>query len=310
MIWMLACSEPPAPPPLVEEAAAAEIAEAPPVQLPDPFEVYFDPRAVSGFSDPADGLAMAAGRVSAVSDDSVTVEHVFYENHERVVLSASYTGIVPTLAVDAAVSAGDRLGTGATVTLAASSSEVLHLDSVKRFVRAHREVLVPAAEERLALVSHDLYAMRFYEKGVQKGEYAVSFGQEIGRKERRGDNKSPKGAYFAVQRSRGPFEGEVGPYYGDIWVRIDYPNPWDAARGLREGLITADDAAAIDKGWRARGQTPKDTRLGGGIGFHAWAYEWEDDGPRHLSWGCIVVHVADRDVIYDFLSEGTAVVLF
>ena len=63
---LAACAEPTAPP-LVEEAVAAEVIEAPVAEEPDPFAVYFDPLAVSGFRDPGGGVAMAAGRVSSVA---------------------------------------------------------------------------------------------------------------------------------------------------------------------------------------------------------------------------------------------------
>lgn len=324
-LLLLACLD--AREPEVAPAAPPEPTVAAPV---DAFAAFLDPNLVGGFRAPVgdgwrsvgsgrwdhDGeapvTALADGRVVSVTDDAVVVAHRFLENHVVVELLATVSGVRPAVAVGEGVVAGQRLGTATAVrlALAADSDEVLDLDDPAAFLADRATLLVPAAEPRLALVSHDGYELRRYEHGALVGTHGVSFGQAAGRKERRGDNRTPKGAYFAVQRSRGPFDGPVGPYYGGIWVRIDYPNPWDAARGLREGWITAADAAAIEQGWRARAATPKDTTLGGGIGFHAWVEEWSDDGPRHLSWGCIVVHVADRDAIYEFLSDGALVVLF
>jgi hypothetical protein len=54
----------------------------------------------------------------------------------------------------------------------------------------------------------------------------------------------------------------------------------------------------------------KNTRLGGGIGFHGWIQEWENSGPRHLSWGCVVMHIYDIKRLYDQLPEGAMVVIF
>ena len=62
--------------------------------------------------------------------------------------------------------------------------------------------------------------------------------------------------------------------------------------------------------WDARAPTPETTRLGGGIGFHGWAREWPNDGPRHLSWGCVVLHLSDISNFYDRLPEGAMVVIF
>jgi len=52
------------------------------------------------------------------------------------------------------------------------------------------------------------------------------------------------------------------------------------------------------------------TKLGGGIGFHGWIKEWDDNGPRHLSWGCVVVHISDIDRVYELIKEGSMVVIF
>jgi lipoprotein-anchoring transpeptidase ErfK/SrfK len=48
--------------------------------------------------------------------------------------------------------------------------------------------------------------------------------------------------------------------------------------------------------------------LGGGIGFHGWAGEWE--GPRaRLSWGCVVLHMRDVARVFDAIPVGAMVVL-
>ncbi len=52
------------------------------------------------------------------------------------------------------------------------------------------------------------------------------------------------------------------------------------------------------------------TPLGGGIGFHGWAREWENTGPRHLSWGCVVLHLSDIGRFYEQVPEGAMVVIF
>jgi lipoprotein-anchoring transpeptidase ErfK/SrfK len=50
--------------------------------------------------------------------------------------------------------------------------------------------------------------------------------------------------------------------------------------------------------------------LGGGIGFHGWIREWKNDGPRHLSWGCVVMHLSDVGKLFEQVPEGTMVVIF
>jgi lipoprotein-anchoring transpeptidase ErfK/SrfK len=51
-------------------------------------------------------------------------------------------------------------------------------------------------------------------------------------------------------------------------------------------------------------------RLGSGIGFHGWIEEWDDAGPSHLSWGCVVLHLRDIGRFYDQVEPGTMVVIF
>jgi hypothetical protein len=92
-------------------------------------------------------------------------------------------------------------------------------------------------------------------------------------------------------------------------MRINYPNPFDAARGLQEGLINKEEAAAIGKAWGQRKATPKNTRLGGGIGIHAWIAPWSVTDRAGLSWGCVVVQPADADAVDAALPVGAAVVL-
>jgi murein DD-endopeptidase MepM/ murein hydrolase activator NlpD len=185
-----------------------------------------------------------------------------------------------------------------------------HYAPPSAFLRAHRKLFVPGSEPVLVLIDQATYRMRLYEKGELAGEYDVSFGQASGRKRVRGDNRTPKGMYFVVDRSRGPFGGDYGAYYGGHWIKINYPNAFDAERGVRHGYLNRARAAEIGRAWRERRPTFGRSRLGGGIGFHGWIEEWEDDGPRHLSWGCIVMHNRDIKKVYGRMPEGSMVVIF
>jgi murein L,D-transpeptidase YafK len=152
--------------------------------------------------------------------------------------------------------------------------------------------------------------MRLYEGGRVAGEYDISLGQGEGEKQAEGDNRTPKGMYFVVQKKRGEFPGPYGAYFGGHWIRVNYPNRFDAARGRGVKLITPEQESKIAAAWERREPTLETTRLGGGIGFHGWAREWEDSGPRHLSWGCVVLHLKDIPDFYSRLPEGAMVVIF
>jgi hypothetical protein len=178
------------------------------------------------------------------------------------------------------------------------------------FIKSHRNLFVPLKEKVLVLVDLETYKMCLYQQGRLKAGYDVSFGQGQGRKRRRGDLKTPKGMYFITGRKKGKFGGEYGAFYGGHWIKLNYPNRYDAAWGRRNKLINKPTEAGIKKDWTRRKLTNAKTRLGSGIGFHGWIEEWDNQGPRHLSWGCIVLHNRDIAGFYKLVSTGSMVVIF
>ncbi len=297
-----------------------------PVAALDPFAAYLarDLPVADGFSAPTTGawercgdgcytrdrpagvVAIADGVVLPSTDGALRLRHRWLENHVPRELVSVWSGLDVDLPAGTTVRRGAPLGLSARVQLSLDPPE----PSTDLFLAARPSLPVPQNEPVLALVSHDALELRVYVHGVEQGRYAISLGQEAGAKERRGDNRTPKGMYFVTQRSRGPFGGDYAAYYGGIWLRLNYPNAWDAARGVDQGLITTAQQVDISRAWRARQTTLQQTRLGSGIGVHAWAEEWDDAGSRYKSWGCLVVHVADAETIYASLPEGSMVILF
>lgn len=197
------------------------------------------------------------------------------------------------------------------------SSNGKDLDWVKRhytdpsaFIHAHRRTPMPEREANLIVVDQESYKMRHYKTGRLQGEYDVSFGQGKGAKQVEGDNRTPVGMYFVIQKHRGEFDGPYAAYFGGHWIKINYPNEFDAVRGRADGEISASQQASITTAWRSRALTLQNTKLGGGIGFHGWIKEWPNDGPRHLSWGCVVMHLSDISKFYEQIPEGAMVVIF
>jgi murein DD-endopeptidase MepM/ murein hydrolase activator NlpD len=185
-----------------------------------------------------------------------------------------------------------------------------HYTAPSQFISTHRTLPVPEKEKKLVLVDQQNYKARIYEGGVMRAEFDVSFGQGRGQKEIEGDNKTPKGMYFVVQKHKGEFDGPYAAYYGGHWIKINYPNRYDAERGLAQSIISKTQRDQISASWLKREPTLQNTKLGGGIGFHGWNKEWQNDGPRHLSWGCVVMHLRDIGKFYDDVPEGAMVVIF
>lgn len=286
----------------------------------------------------ANGLVTFAQDCGRLWGNVVMIEHRFYENHEVRKIISLYAHLN-----EIKVSAGDKVKRRQVIgTIGRDPDKTflahLHLelrwdDSLaptywpssngkdhawvaqhytypSEFITNHRSLHIPQQERKLVLVDQETYKARLYERGILLDEFDVSFGQAKGAKEIEGDNKTPKGMYFVVQRHRGEFDGPYAAYYGGHWIKINYPNRFDAERGLAQGLITEQQRQEISSAWQKRALTRQDTKLGSGIGFHGWNKEWTNDGPRHLSWGCIVMHLSDIGKVYEQLTEGTMVVIF
>lgn len=250
-------------------------------------------------------LAAATG-VVVETKEGVELKTILYENNLRHEVIFRYQS-TPALGLRGPVLRGASLGNAnqLKVTFLLDGQEQA-LDTLQRY----KDLPVPQQEAVLVLISHAELQLGLYKKGQEVGRYAISLGQRQGAKERRGDNRSPQGMYYITEKSQGPFTGDFAAYFGGHWMKINYPNPWDAARGVDQGLISVEQQRQIYTAWHQRKITLQNTGLGGGIGLHGWAYEWDNNGPRYLSWGCIVLHLKDVGNIYDALPVGTMVVLF
>ncbi len=257
-----------------------------------------------GFVSPVCGLAtcaMADGVVQQVRP--LVVRHVYYDNADRVELDVGYAGPGPAASpVGTKVKKGQRLfGRRVTVSLPNGAAP-------DAFARAHPKLFVPPAEPLLLVVDKDAYTLSVYNHGKLAKTLRIGYGQEKGDKTVRGDNRTPRGMYFVVQKHRGAFDGPYAAYFGGHWMKVNYPNAADAARGLREGLLDKAEAQAIARNWEKRALTDQTTRLGSGIGFHGWIEDWADDDP-HLTWGCIVMHNQDIRALFDTVPVGTMVIV-
>ncbi|HKQ73780.1 MAG TPA: peptidoglycan DD-metalloendopeptidase family protein [Blastocatellia bacterium] len=286
----------------------------------------------------ANGRVVFAENCGRLWGNVVIIEHVFYENHERRNIRSLYAHLqmikvrrgeeVKKRQPIATIGQDPDKTFNAHLHLELRWDETLaptywpssngkdekwvreHYAEPSAFIAGRRKLFVPRLEQTLVLVDQESYKMRLYNHGRMKGEYDISLGQGRGQKAVQGDNKTPKGMYFVIGKHSGKFDGAYGAYYGGHWIKVNYPNKYDAARGRDVGHITMRQEASISASWEKRAPTLENTRLGGGIGFHGWAQEWSNDGPRHLSWGCIVLHLFDIREVFNQISQGTMVVIF
>lgn len=335
-----ACALPSPPAASAAEAEAQPVGEPAPAPEPepDPFDDWLGiggPPTADGFDPPianaarcGDGcwrpkdparsdvaaLAVAAGVVRSVDGNTVVTEHRLYDDALRVV-AVAVAGVRPSVAVGQVVGRGEAIGAlvdGVVGVSADVGGEYAGPEGVDPFFASHARLIVPAEEPVLAVVDRSRHQLRLYAHGVAAGSYEtyeIGLGQAEGDKEQRGDNRTPRGLYRVLERSRGPFSGPFADFYGGHWVKLSYPNAWDAARGVEAELITAEVGRAITAASRAGTMPPQKTRLGGGIGLHGWAAEWPDDSDRLMSWGCVVAHLSDVGAIYDGLPIGALVAI-
>jgi murein DD-endopeptidase MepM/ murein hydrolase activator NlpD len=288
--------------------------------------------------------AVANGRAAFVVDAGeqwgkvIAIEHVFYLNHLRNKVRSVYANIGEVF-----IKAGDQVSRGQKIGVArrdpgALFGGQLHLEIrrdeslppnywpssegrgsqwVKQtyiapgeFITRHRRLFVPQNEPVLVLVDQQLYKLRLYRNNAVEAEVDISLGQAKGQKRVQGDNKTPKGMYFVTQKHRGKIGGTYGAYYGGYWIKVNYPNRFDAEWGRGEGIVSPQQEASIRSRWEQRTPTLETTRLGGGIGFHGWIAEWQNHGPRHLSWGCVVMHLYDLNKLFERIPVGAMVVIF
>jgi hypothetical protein len=239
--------------------------------------------------------------VTAVSAHGLEATLCAYENHHVLDVRLAITRAKEVLARPGPVAKGTLLARGGATTLDGLTPAA--------FFAQHPSLWAPRTEPVLVVVDVEAHTAQRFDRGALTHEWEVGRGQAEGEKERRGDLKTPRGLYFVTDKSTGPFSGDFAGYYGGHWVKVNYPNAFDAQRGVREGLVTAEQAARITHDWWSRRLTLQKTGLGGGIGFHGWISPWKGDDGFGLSWGCVVFHPEDVAGAYAVLPVGAAVVL-
>lgn len=266
--------------------------------------------------------AMGAGRVVEVKSREVWLEHRFLINGQPQHALTGYTGVQEcTLKPSDVVKRRQhiaRIAPGTTEGPAQLKVTLKHLlysevatwpMSLSAFIRSHRQLLVPAKQERIVIaVKHD-YQLHVCEKGKVNCTFPIALGQD-GRKRKTtdGDNRTPAGDYVITQKALGPFDGDYGAYLGAAWLRLNYPNAYDARAAMQEGRITSDERDAIVSAAKRGGLSPIGTSLGGGIGIHGWISDWPD-GKNHLTWGCLSLRKADLLKFSSMVGKGTRVVI-
>jgi len=126
--------------------------------------------------------------------------------------------------------------------------------------------------------------------------YPVGLGfNPVADKQREGDGATPEGEFYVFVKNN------KSNYY--LSLGISYPNVEDADRGLRDGLITKTQHAAILDAIRNKKAPPQYTKLGGLIYIHGYGAgsDW--------TLGCVALENNEMKELYDSVSVGTPVTI-
>lgn len=126
--------------------------------------------------------------------------------------------------------------------------------------------------------------------------YRVGLGfNPVADKQREGDGATPEGEFYVFVKN------DKSAYY--LSLGVSYPNAEDADRGLRDGLITKAQQAAIVEAIKKKKAPPQYTKLGGLIYIHGHgsSSDW--------TLGCVALENNEMKELYDAVTVGTPVTI-
>lgn len=154
----------------------------------------------------------------------------------------------------------------------------------------------PTIENARLVVKKSERKLEFYDGERLIKTYKIALGfAPVGDKETEGDGKTPLGEFYVFTKN------DESRFY--LSIGLSYPNSDDAARGLREGLISQDEHDAIIAAINEKRMPPQKTRLGGEIYIHG------SGAARDWTWGCIALENDEIKEIFDAVPTGAPVTI-
>ena len=198
----------------------------------------------------------------------------------------------------------ERLAVKKTYVLTAASVRLPRLTPIAKIgIHITEEDLINCVPLNLPLVSPRLEINKrkrrlfLYSEGVLVRMYKVALGfNPYADKTRQGDGCTPEGKFYICQKN-GQSE-----YY--LSLGISYPNAEDAARGLREGIITQGQYEEIMLALRFYEVPPWNTPLGGAIAIHGCGSKGD------WTLGCIALDNKNIEELYTIVPLGTPVLIY
>jgi murein L,D-transpeptidase YafK len=153
----------------------------------------------------------------------------------------------------------------------------------------------PITTPRIVVYKHDR-KLELYSDQQLVRTYRVGLGfSPVTDKQREGDGATPEGDFYVFVKNN------KSAYY--LSLGVSYPNVEDAARGLRDGLITKAQHDAIVEAQRKKVAPPQYTKLGGLIYIHG------NGAKSDWTWGCVALENEDMKELFDSVTVGTPVTI-
>jgi murein L,D-transpeptidase YafK len=138
--------------------------------------------------------------------------------------------------------------------------------------------------------------LEFYSDKTLLRTYKIGLGfSPVTDKQREGDGATPEGDFYIFVKNN------KSAYY--LSLGVSYPNAEDAARGLRDGLITKAQHDAIVEAIQKKMRPPQYTKLGGLIYIHGHGAKSD------WTWGCVALENEHIKELYDAVSVATPVTI-
>ena len=154
----------------------------------------------------------------------------------------------------------------------------------------------PPIEKPRIVVYKNARKLELYSDKKLLRTYRVGLGfSPVQDKQREGDGATPEGDFYVFVKNN------KSAYY--LSLGVSYPNPEDAVRGLRDGLITKVQHDAIVEAHRKKTAPPQYTKLGGLIYIHGHGAKSD------WTWGCVALENEDIKELYESVSVGTPVTI-
>jgi murein L,D-transpeptidase YafK len=156
-------------------------------------------------------------------------------------------------------------------------------------------VSLPVEKPRIVVYKSER-KLEFYSDQTLLRTYRIGLGfSPVADKQREGDGATPEGEFYVFVKNN------KSAYY--LSLGVSYPNAEDAARGLRDGLITKAQHDAIVEAHRKKTAPPQYTKLGGLIYIHGHG------ATSDWTLGCVALENEDMKELYDAVPLGTPVTI-